>query len=281
MSLKAYIRCMRLDKPIGIFLLWYPVAWALWIVYKGHPPYYLISLMFIGTCLMRSAGCVINDIADRQFDGFVERTAGRPLAIGDISLIGACLLVSALCFLAFIILLLLPRACFIYAVMGLGLTLIYPFCKRFFDAPQGVLGVAFSIGIPMTFAAAGQPLTLLTFLLILINILWVIAYDTQYALVDKQDDLRLHLKSTAILFGAYDKYIILGLNFTVHLLWLILGWANHFALSFYFFWGLASFILMYQSQLIKNREPKKCFIAFQSNLIYGILVWIGLLFSFK
>lgn len=277
--INACIRCMRLDKPVGIFLLWFPVAWSLWLIYTGTPPLQFLSLFFIGTFLMRSAGCVINDIADRNFDPFVARTLNRPLAAGDLSLTQAIILAIILCGFAFIVLIFLPRACFIYAIFGLCLTAFYPFCKRFFHAPQCILGLAFSIGIPMTFVAAGQSLSWLTYTLIIINVLWVLAYDTQYALIDKKDDLKLNLKSTAILFGNYDRHIILALNICVQFLWLFLAQYQNLKTVFYIFWLIAGLVLIFQAWLIQKREPLNCFIAFQSNLIYGILIWLGLIFG--
>ncbi|MDX2346965.1 MAG: 4-hydroxybenzoate octaprenyltransferase, partial [Legionella sp.] len=195
MKLTPYFELLRLHKPIGTLLLWFPTAWALWLASHGKPPALFVLYFFLGTFIMRSAGCLLNDIADRHIDPHVERTKNRPLAAQQISLQAAMALLIFLLFTAFIILAQLPKACFNYALISIALTAVYPFCKRFFEAPQLVLGLAFSMGIPMAFTAVGTPLNLSVLLLMLLNFCWIMAYDTIYALADRPDDLEIGVKS--------------------------------------------------------------------------------------
>ena len=225
---------------------------------------------------MRSAGCVINDIADRNIDKHVFRTKTRPLTSGEVSLQQAFLVLFGLLTLALIVLLLLPKACFYYALIALGLTTIYPFCKRWINAPQAVLGLAFSMGIPMAYVASNHPLNITTFLLIILNLAWVIAYDTQYAMVDKADDLKIGVKSTAILFGKWTQHIITALQILIQIIWMIIGIVNQCSLIFYVSWTIAIFVFIYQQMMIKKNEPEAYFRAFLSNGLYGLILWVGL-----
>lgn len=272
----AYFRLMRFHKPVGFLLLWFPTAWALWLANQGRPSWSLLCYFALGTIVMRAAGCVINDIADRQVDGYVERTKNRPLVNGELTLQQAWALLIILCLLAFFIVLQLPAACFLWALGALAVTAIYPFCKRFFHAPQAVLGIAFSMGIPMAFAASQVPFNRLGWLLLLINVCWIIAYDTLYAMVDKKDDLRLGIQSTAILFGRYDRVIIGVLQMIAHSTWLVLAYLAHYSTLFYVFWGLALLQLIYQMTLFVHRAAY--FKAFSSNMLYGLLMWLAVSF---
>lgn len=275
MSWTGYVRLMRLDKPIGIVLLWIPAALALWIANQGHPPFELICYFLLGTIVMRSAGCVVNDLADRHVDKHVKRTAQRPLTTGEVSLPGALLLFIGLLLMAFIILIQLPVGCFYEALLGLSVTILYPFCKRFIQAPQLVLSLAFSVSIPMAYTASSVPMDGATMLLLMMNILWVIAYDTMYAMVDRADDLKLGVQSTAVLFGSYDRWIIGLLQALMHGIWLLF----HFNPWFYIGWTIGASVLMYQQYLITTRDPRACFKAFQWNAVYGVVMWISVLLA--
>ncbi|KTD09771.1 4-hydroxybenzoate polyprenyltransferase [Legionella hackeliae] len=270
-----YIRLMRLNKPIGILLLWWPTAWALWLAEEKQPPLDLLILFILGTVCMRSAGCVINDIADRHVDQHVKRTKTRPLTAGEISLTGAFCLLIVLLFMALTILMQLPITCFYYALVAVVFTLVYPFCKRFIQSPQLVLGIAFSMGIPIAYAALNQLTNRSMILLLCINFMWVVAYDTEYAMVDREDDLRIGVKSTAILFAAYDKLAIGALQVGLHCLWFPLLLTLN-SLFFGVCWVGAAVNLIYQQKLIKKREPANCFRAFISNHWYGLIMWVGL-----
>lgn len=267
---------MRFHKPAGIALLWFPTAWALWIANHGAPKLDLIIYFLLGTILMRAAGCVMNDIADRHIDKHVNRTKMRPLTTGEISLPEALLILLLLLFAALYILIQLPLVCFYYALPALLLTILYPFCKRFIQAPQLILGLAFSMGIPMAYAASNVAPNATMLLLCMLNFAWIVAYDTMYAMADRIDDLRIGVKSTAILFGRHDCLIILLLQLFFHGLWIVLALKQNDSFVFYTIWLLAAFVLIYQQWLIHNREPAQCLRAFSTNSLYGLLMWISL-----
>lgn len=279
MQLSAYIRLMRLEKPIGILLLWFPTAWALWLATNGHPSYRVFFIFLLGTIVMRSAGCVMNDIADRRLDGWVARTRLRPLVTGEVSLPHAFYLLFSLLVVAFILVLFLPIHCFYYALIALIFAEIYPFCKRFLHAPQCVLGLAFSMGIPMAYAAFEVPLNGDVLFLLCINILWVIAYDTIYAMADKEDDLKIGIRSTAIFFGRLDRAVIAGLQMLVQILWLVWTIKMQVSLCFYVFWVAATCNFLWQQWLIVDKKPTNCMRAFKSNAYYGAMMWLALIFN--
>ncbi|KTD17077.1 4-hydroxybenzoate octaprenyltransferase [Legionella jordanis] len=278
MNWRAYLSLMRFDKPIGILLLWWPTAWALWLANAGQPSKTLVGLFFLGTTLMRAAGCVMNDIADRNIDRHVQRTKNRPLTSGQLSLQEALAILFVLLLGSLVVLTQLPKECFYYALIAVFITILYPFCKRFLQSPQLVLSIAFSMGIPMVYAASNQSLDKTMWLLMLINALWIIAYDTEYAMVDREDDLKIGVKSTAILFASYDRLVIGLLQVLFHLLWLPL--ALDLASGFFWCcWLLASFNLLLQQKLLANRKSQDCFKAFLSNNYYGLLMWSGIVLS--
>jgi 4-hydroxybenzoate polyprenyltransferase len=277
MKWNAYWRLMRFDKPVGILLLWYPTAWALWLANKGAPSLKLFVLFLWGTVLMRAAGCVINDIADRSIDMHVQRTKLRPLTSGEVSLTEAFSLLIMLLFLSLCLLIQLPTRCFYLGVIALFISFLYPFCKRFLNAPQMVLGLAFSMGIPMVYVASDVSLNSEFIVLFLINFAWIIAYDTMYAMTDKEDDLRIGVKSTAIYFASYDRMIIGLLQGLFHSLWLYWALTEQTNLWFYFFWFVAAIILVYQQKLIIKREPQNCFKAFIVSIYYGALMWLAVI----
>ncbi len=280
MNVLPYWTLMRFDKPVGIYLLWCPTAWALWVANSGLPSARLLLIFFAGSVIMRAAGCVINDIADRHIDKHVARTAARPLTSGQLSLNQALMTLFILLTAALGILLLLPWQCFYYALIALVITMIYPFCKRFIQAPQMVLGFAFSMGMPMVFIASGSALDANLMLLLAINFLWVISYDTMYAMTDRKDDLLIGVKSTAILFSSYDRLMIAVLQSGFHFLWFIWAVHSHQGMAFYSLWLLASFILLYQQKQVHQREPSGCFKAFKMNGLYGGMMWMALIAGF-
>lgn len=266
-----YYRLMRLDKPVGILLLWFPAAWALWIANKGLPSMRITFYFFLGTVVMRSAGCVVNDLADRNIDKHVHRTRLRPITTGEVSLSEAMLLFFLLLVVALLIVMQLPIGCFYYALFGLLITMIYPFCKRWIQAPQLILSMAFSVSIPMAYIASKIPADWDMGLLIGINLLWVIAYDTMYAMVDREDDLKIGVKSTAILFGRYDCLSIGLLLGVMHFLWLLVANSSLFILV----WGMGAMILIHQNNLIATRNSLDCFRAFQWSIGYGMVMWVA------
>jgi 4-hydroxybenzoate polyprenyltransferase len=279
MKLSDALHLIRFHKPVGTLLLWFPTGWALWLANKGTPPRSLLIYFFLGTFLMRSAGCILNDIADRHIDLHVKRTEKRPLTAGNISLLEALVLLVLMLVAAFVVLIQLPTVCFYYALLALGVTILYPFCKRFFDAPQLVLGVAFSMGIPMAYAASYVPPDRTMAGLLLLNFCWIITYDTLYAMVDKADDLRIHVKSTAILFGAHWRSILLLLQGITHALWLWIAWTQSLAPTFYLFWGACFFLFIYQQHLIQKATDTAYLRAFSTHALYGLILWVGLIVS--
>ena len=226
---------------------------------------------------MRSAGCLINDLADRHVDPHVERTKNRPLATKAVSLPSAIILLITLLCVALAILLQLPIACFKYAVISLVLTAVYPFFKRFFDAPQLILGLTFSMGIPMAYTASGVALNATTGLLVLINFFWIVAYDTIYAMADKPDDLKIGVRSTAILFAHQDKNIVFILQGLAQACWLFLAFQLHLNLIFYIAWGVASFIFIQQQYRMRTMSAPHYLHIFTSNSLYGFIFWLALI----
>lgn len=277
---KTYGRLLRLDKPVGILLLWYPTAWALWIANEGSPPWKVSLLLLLGVFIMRSAGCVFNDIADRQIDKQVSRTKLRPLAAGEVGLLETFLLLFILLSAALWVVIYLPVNCFILSLFALSIVWIYPFGKRWLKAPQMVLGVAFSMGIPMAYLASGKPLDSQTMTLFFINFAWIIAYDTMYAMTDKEDDLRIGVKSTAIYFADYDRVIIGILLFFLQASWLCWALLKGANFGFYGFWLAAAWVLVYQHHLIHARIPKECFKAFRVSVYYGFLIWMAVICAY-
>jgi 4-hydroxybenzoate polyprenyltransferase len=279
MTLAPYFQLLRLHKPIGTLLLWFPTAWALWVANQGAPSFTLISYFLLGTFVMRAAGCILNDMADRHVDPHVKRTAKRPLAAKTVSFEAAILLFIALLFTAFAILTQLPKACFNYALISLALTAVYPFCKRFFEAPQLILGFAFSMGIPMAYVASAIPMNTSTLLLLLINFVWIIAYDTIYAMADREDDLKIGVRSTAILFAPHDNNIVLILHITMQLLWLLFAHALNLNTLFYIAWGISCMLLIHQQYVIRNTANPDYLRTFTNNAVYGLVLWVALIFQ--
>ena len=275
----AYFRLMRFHKPVGLLLLWFPTAWALWISNDGPPPPAIFCYFLLGTVFMRAAGCIVNDMADRHIDLHVERTKLRPLTTGEVPLPNAFILLFFLLLAAFFVVLQLPAIRFYYALIALFITILYPFCKRFFDVPQMILGLAFSMGIPMAYASAERGVTIDLLLLFLLNFAWIVAYDTMYAMADREDDLRIGVKSSAILFGAYDRIIILLLQIMTQVIWIYLAIQLHYSVIFYFGLSVASCVLIYQQYLLQRHERSAYLQAFSSNAVYGLVMWGALILS--
>ena len=279
MTLSASLRLMRFHKPAGTLLLWCPTAWALWVANQGMPEMHLLVYFFMGTVLMRAAGCVLNDMADRHIDKHVHRTQKRPLTTGEIGLVEAFGWLIVLLLAAFWVLIQLPRACFYYALFALFITVVYPFCKRFFAAPQLILGLAFSMGIPMAYAASSVAPNVAMLILLCINFAWIVAYDTMYAMADKADDLRLSVQSTAVLLGDYECWVIGALQLFFHGLWLVLAVFEQYSVGFYGVWCVAGGVLVYQQLLIRSRDANLCLRAFSMSSGYGALMWLGLMIA--
>ena len=276
-KLPFYIQLMRLDKPVGIYLLLWPTLWALWIAGDGHPSLSNIVIFVLGVVLMRSAGCVINDFADRKIDAHVERTQNRPLAQKVISSKQALILFFGLCLLAFILVLFTNAFTIYLSFGGLLLASLYPFMKRYTHLPQVVLGAAFAWAVPMAFAAEQNTLPDVVWLIYIATLTWTVAYDTQYAMVDREDDLKIGVKSTAILFGDADKMIIGMLQGFTLLSWLMIAAKITASWPLYVAIMAAAGLFVYQQKLIKQRERDNCFKAFLQNHWVGAALFLGLL----
>ncbi|MEX0425293.1 4-hydroxybenzoate octaprenyltransferase [Providencia rettgeri] len=276
----AYSRLMRIDRPIGSLLLLWPTYWALWIAAQGTPSLHLLIVFTAGVFFMRAAGCVINDFADRHFDGHVERTKHRPLPSGDVTEKEAKILFASLVGLSFLLVLTLNSMTIWLSVAGLALAWVYPFVKRVSNLPQVVLGAAFGWSIPMSFSAVGETLPAVCWLLFLVNIIWSVIYDTQYAMVDRDDDLKIGVKSTAILFGQYDKLIIGLLQLLMVGLLLVIGSLAGLGALYYVSLVLVAGLFIYQQQLMVDRERMPCFKAFMNNNFVGLILFIGIFISY-
>ena len=279
-KLIAYAQLMRIDKPIGSLLLLWPTLWALWIAAKGIPDLTVLAVFMLGVLLMRSAGCVINDFADRKIDGFVERTKNRPLPSGRVTATEAIVLFLILSTFSFLLVLTQNSLTVKLSIIGILLAFSYPFMKRFIQMPQFVLGLAFGWSIPMAYAAQANELPTVVWLLFLINLLWTIAYDTLYAMVDRDDDIKIGVKSTAILFAKNDKLIIALLQFASLLLLLLLGAME--SLSWTYFCTLLIVLVLFikQQKEIKERNKKACFKAFLDNNQVGFVIFMALFLSY-
>ncbi len=273
--LNAYERLIRLDKPVGFMLLMWPTLWALWFATNGAPDIRFVWIFVLGTILMRSAGCAINDWADRDFDGAVKRTEMRPIASGEISPKEA-LWVAAVCALSAAALLIpLNWEARFWALPALAIAAIYPFTKRFFAVPQAVLGIAFSMGIPMAFAATTGNVPFIALYLIIANFFWVMAYDTEYAMVDRDDDARIGIKTSALFFGRHDVKAV-AMSYALFLLGMLwIGW--RMGMGYVFFGGLAlaTILAIHHLVLIRKRDRNQCFIAFRGNNLLGLSVFVG------
>ena len=270
-----YTKLMRLDKPIGILLLLWPTLWALWVAGAGRPALGVVAIFVLGTVLMRSAGCVINDYADRDFDGHVERTRNRPLAAQRVSTREALLLAAGLALLSFLLVLPLNGLTIALSVPAVFLAGSYPFTKRFLAIPQAYLGIAFGFGISMAFAALQGEVPMVAWVMLLANVFWAVAYDTEYAMVDRPDDLKIGIKTSAITFGRFDVAAVMACyGFTL----LLLGWVGLTTGGGLFFLAglaVAAGIMAYHYTLIRERDRPKCFKAFLHNNWVGAAIFAG------
>lgn len=276
-KLLAYAQLMRFDKPIGTLLLLWPTLWALFLANKEMPNMALLAIFLLGVIFMRAAGCVINDYADRHIDGQVKRTSQRPLATGRVTPKEAKILFFLLILCAFILVLFLNYYAIFLSVIAVILAFIYPFMKRYTHLPQFFLGAAFGWSIPMVYGASIETLPLECWLLFITNLTWTVAYDTQYAMVDRDDDLRIGVKSTAILFAQYDNKIIALLQFITLVLLIIIGNISQLSLPYFIGLFFAALFFIYQCKLTKMREREACFKAFLNNNYFGMMVFIAFL----
>ena len=277
---REYALLMRLNRPIGILLLLWPTLWALWIAAEGIPPVKILVIFVLGVVLMRSAGCVINDFADRRFDPLVRRTRDRPIAAGRVTPREALILFAVLCLLAFGLVLMLDWLTIRLSLVAVVLAVVYPFMKRYTYLPQVVLGMAFGWAIPMAFSAVAGELPKVAWLLYVINVIWSVVYDTMYAMADREDDLAAGVKSTAILFGEADR-LILGILQGLMIIGLFLLGRD---LAFGAIWWLTLLVVFglfaWEQYLIRNRDPKRCFYAFLHNNWVGMAIFAGIFLTY-
>lgn len=278
-TLYASLRLMRMHRPIGTLLLLWPTMWALWLAGDGQPSLAVVIIFIAGTFLMRAAGCVINDYADRHIDSEVKRTRDRPLANAELSIPQVFGLFVLLLLLSLALVLQLNRHAQLVSLFAVGIAGFYPFTKRFTHLPQLFLGIAFSMGIPMAYAALTESIPLEAWLLFTANFAWTVAYDTQYAMVDRDDDIRIGVKSTAILFGKYDNLIIGLLHLACLAVLAFLGWQRGLSWYFYIGLGAALGLAIYQQYLCKHRERERCFRAFLNNNWFGAMIFFGLVLA--
>ncbi len=278
--LRAYLKLIRADRPIGILLLLWPALWGLWIAGEGFPPWQVMLIFVLGVALMRSAGCAVNDFADRHIDGRVARTDQRPLVTGAIRPWEALAVFVVLSLLAFGLVLFLNAQTIRLSFVAVVLAAAYPFMKRFTHMPQLVLGMAFGMAVPMAFTALQGQVPLVGWVLFAATVVWALIYDTEYAMVDREDDLKIGVKSTAILFGRYDRLAIALLQLLMLLLLAWVGVLSARGWAYYVGLAVASLFFVRQQWLIRGREPRDCFAAFTSNNCFGMSVYFGLLVDY-
>ena len=276
----ALWRLMRFDRPIGILLLLWPTLWALWIAGEGSPSAKNILIFCTGVVLMRAAGCIMNDVADRDFDPHVERTRNRPLASGELTIRQALLTFFIVMLLAFGLVLMTNLLTIKLALAGAVLASTYPFFKRWTHLPQVVLGLAFGWGIPMAFAAENGQVATAAWWILLINVIWSVIYDTLYAMVDRDDDISIGLKSTAILFGRFDLLILRILKILMIGLLVWLGFQLQFPWPWFAGVAVAAVLFIQQQYRVRNRDRDACFKAFLNNNWVGVAIWVGLLIGY-
>lgn len=271
---------MRLDKPIGIWLLLWPTLWALWLAGEGYPDPGLFIVFTLGVVVMRSGGCVLNDFADRKIDPYVERTRNRPIASGAVAPAEALLLFAALSLVAIGLATMLNRPAQLLAAVAAGLTVIYPFIKRFLSIPQFFLGAAFGWAVPMAFAAETGETTRLAWLVFGVALIWAVIYDTFYAMVDREDDLKVGVKSTAIMFGDLDLFVIGGLQVLMLVALVMVGNLAELGPWYFVSVGVSALFMIRHQWLARNRDAEGCFAAFRENHVVGMVVFIGIVLHF-
>ena len=278
--LKQYWLLTRFDRPIGILILLWPALWALWVASDGRPDLGVLTVICLGVVLMRAAGCVINDYADREFDPHVARTKQRPIAAGKVKPKEALWIFVVLCLCAFGLVLTLNIFTILLSFIAAFLAASYPFMKRYTQLPQAYLGIAFGWAIPMSFSAQTNYIPHVAWVMYLAVVLWALVYDTMYAMVDKEDDLKIGVKSTAILFGSYDRHIMAFLQLIIIGLLIIVGQMKHLSWPYYGGILVATGLFVYQQKLIYYRDKTQCFKAFLNNNWFGMVVFIGLLVDY-
>jgi 4-hydroxybenzoate polyprenyltransferase len=278
--LRRYALLVRLHRPIGILLLLWPTMWALWLAGEGQPPWGIVLVFMVGVAIMRSAGCAINDYADRDFDGCVTRTRTRPIAMGLVTPGEAIGVFVALSLLAACLLVFLNWPTRFMSLVALLLAAVYPFMKRFTHLPQVMLGAAFGWAVPMSFMALNGSIPLMAWLLFVATVIWALIYDTQYAMVDREDDLKIGIKSSAILFGRYDNLIVGLLQVVMLLLLFLVGMMAERGLFYQLGLLAGGGLFLYQQWLTRQRQPKACFDAFLNNNLFGLVIFIGLLLDY-
>ena len=277
---KQYLLLIRLNRPIGIFLLLWPTLWGLWIASEGFPNTKILVVFLFGVFLIRSAGCILNDIIDKDFDKFVARTQNRPLASDKLSSIEAFIVAISLIFIAFLLVLTTNTLTVQLSFVAIILAGTYPFLKRHTYLPQFFLGLTFGWSIPMAFAATTNSIPKIAWLLLIANILWAVVYDTIYAMIDREDDLKIGIKSTAILFDDADRFIIGLIQSLVLIALIVIGQQASLNTIYYFSLIIGGCLFLYQLYLIRNRDPKKCMQAFLNNNWFGLVVFIGLFINY-
>ena len=275
-QLRNYGKLMRIDKPIGIWLLLWPTLWGLWLAGEGTPDQGLFVIFILGVVVMRSAGCVLNDFVDRKIDPYVERTRTRPIASGAVTPLEALTLFAALSFIAIGLASMLNSMAQLLAIVAAGLTVAYPFIKRFFSIPQLVLGAAFGWAVPMAFAAQTGETPELAWLVFGTAMIWAVIYDTFYAMVDREDDLKVGIKSTAILFGEVDLFVIAGLQLLMLLALVLIGVRAELGFWYYLSVSIAGALMARHLWLARDRQPAGCFSAFQHNHHIGLVIFVGI-----
>jgi len=278
--LPLYLRLVRMDKPIGSLLLLWPTLNALWIASNGHPSPMLLLIFVLGTLLMRSAGCAINDYADRDFDKHVKRTENRPITSGKIAAWEAVALAAALALIAFLLILPLNTLTKELSVFALFVAGSYPFTKRFFAIPQAYLGIAFGFGIPMAFAAVQDHVPALAWIMLAANVFWSVAYDTEYAMVDRDDDIKIGIRTSALTFGRFDVLAIMLCYAATLGIYVWIGLTMSFGVLYWIGWAAAMACAIYHYTLIKNRERMPCFAAFKHNNWLGGVLFAGIAASY-
>lgn len=279
-QLRNYSKLMRIDKPIGIWLLLWPTLWGLWLAGEGNPDQGLFVIFVLGVVVMRSAGCVLNDYVDRKVDPYVERTRTRPIASGAVAPLEALILFVALGLIAVGLATLLNRPAQLLAIVAAGLTIAYPFVKRFVSIPQFILGAAFGWAVPMAFAAQTGETPELAWLVFGTAMIWAVIYDTFYAMVDREDDLKVGIKSTAILFGDVDIFVVAGLQVLMLVALLLIGFRAELSLWYYASVAVAGVLMVYHWRLARDRQPAGCFAAFLHNHYIGMVVFVGIVLHY-
>lgn len=280
-QLRNYGRLMRVDRPVGFWLLLWPTLWALWLAGQGHPDQGLFVVFVVGVFVMRSAGCVLNDYVDRNIDPYVERTRSRPIASGAVTPLEALTLFVALALIAIGLATMLNRQAQLLAIVAGGLTVVYPFVKRFVSIPQFILGAAFGWAAPMAFAAQTGSIPQLAWIVFGAALIWAVVYDTFYAMVDRDDDRRIGVKSTAILFGDTDLFVVAGLQLVMLTALVFVGLRAELGFWYYLSLAAAAALMAYHQWLARRRDPEGCFRAFLHNHYIGLVVFVGIVLHYS